>query len=762
MNYNLAQVTLYTNVPLDTKYENHPIHCSEFRNYDNDAIGMSTFSEFIDHQHYDSVKGVNVFDFNRSVYANINFIFNNLLRTSIILELENDNDINANYLAVEVDNNTYYYFIVNTEMLNAKTIKFELELDVLATYGSEFIKGMEGKAVFTERKHDNRFYRDSTSNETKFYCPDLLLNDTVLGNVEAQDMIKEPTQLVLSIYDKIKPNTALNNSFLKNLNWLYYSKHDDNTFMNMGEFQQAYGGGVLLPFTMGVMPIGFDGFEIYHEEETIVNQETGESTTIPLFVIRNNQQEMTNTLFKDTKKYSARVSPYAPFNFKAGSFGNIIKASIVEYDTHPYIQGKKLTYLQLQISSNVTNPIKFSYGDNQFAVFGLGENGFKVATNNPETITPSQGTTGYLFYNRDIQLVYQPNTTYDLEPISGDNLEIFKTNLPTTIPYIFEKNIELEPRLWCYPLYKVEVGCMSSQPIVIYPQIIYGGDGEKPYSTNASFKTIATCYGGDFAYFTYLKGEGSVYKYQNRLNQGLTTSPDYTFPYGEDALAKFNDTQGTSYATSKITQGITGGVMTIGGIALSVASGGTMSAPGIGMIGTGIGMMTGAVSESVSKYEDLKNTADTLQNMGGSFAHDMAHGYSLLPYISYSRVNAPLRKMYFEYFYNYGYMVNRNCIFNMSVNDWNNESGVDNKLFRREYFNYVKIKEDITSKIDSEFIPPVAKLKINEILNNGIKLWTFFHYDDYFGFDTATQKASTLSIRDRYLLEVYENSEYER
>lgn len=243
----------------------------------------------------------------------------------------------------------------------------------------------------------------------------------------------------------------------------------------------------------------------------------------------------------------------------------------------------------------------------------------------------------------------------------------------------------------------------------------------------------------------------------------MTTSPDYTFPYGEDALTKFNDTQGTSFATSKITQGLTGvGMIGLGavGLATGMFTGGAGAIAGVSTITTGLIQMTSSITSSIAKYNDLSKTPDTIQGMGGNFAHDIAHGFSLLPFIAYSQVNSSLRKMYYDYFYNYGYMVNRFCIFNELISDWSQVSGRDDDLFRREYFNFIKISEDIVDKINSDVIPPKAKEKISDIFKSGIKLWTFFHWSEYLGMNGSLPRNSKIS--DYYLKDYYENAEYER
>ena len=107
--------------------------------------------------------------------------------------------------------------------------------------------------------------------------------------------------------------------------------------------------------------------------------------------------------------------------------------------------------------------------------------------------------------------------------------------------------------------------------------------------------------------------------------------------------------------------------------------------------------------------------------------------------------------LFLDYFYNYGYAVNRSCFFNSELGavDYTDTNWVDTRLFTRNNFNYIKLSEDITNKIDSSVIPYIAKEKIGKIFMNGITLWTFFDKNIY---DFSTIKV--------YLLkEKYENVE---
>ena len=75
-------------------------------------------------------------------------------------------------------------------------------------------------------------------------------------------------------------------------------------------------------------------------------------------------------------------------------------------------------------------------------------------------------------------------------------------------------------------------------------------------------------------------------------------------------------------------------------------------------------------------------------------------------------------------------------------------------VFERTIFNYVKIRENITTKLVNGNLPLIVAQKMNEVLNAGIKFWTFF------GMNLSTD-AGVRNILNNYFHQTkYCNAEY--
>ena len=224
-------------------------------------------------------------------------------------------------------------------------------------------------------------------------------------------------------------------------------------------------------------------------------------------------------------------------------------------------------------------------------------------------------------------------------------------------------------------------------------------------------------------------------------NIGLSSNTNYVIPAGTNALDVFNSTQAESFYQSKTASGISAGLSIAGGvgsIALGVAGAiGTlgMSTPmsagliagGVGAIGSGIAGMTNTIKSTNAKIEDLKNTPDSFNVAGSCFTSDMGRTDNLYPYVMIFRCSNDVIERANDYFFNFGYQVSRECYFNTELKYDNDITGVlDNNLFGRTIFNYIKLSEDITNKINAD-IPLIIKQKLSSVFNNGITLWNFIN-----------------------------------
>ena len=255
----------------------------------------------------------------------------------------------------------------------------------------------------------------------------------------------------------------------------------------------------------------------------------------------------------------------------------------------------------------------------------------------------------------------------------------------------------------------------------------------------------------------------------------MSSSVNYIFPCGENALDVFNSTSAQAFYQSKTASGITagltiaGGVGSIGlGIAGAIGSMGMSTPMSAGLIATGAGAIASGTASLVNTYkstnakiEDLKNTPDSINISGSNFVTDDCIGKlgttNCLPYVVVYEVSSVTKQNADEYFYRYGYQVARDCYFNLSL-DYDNSTNhkIDTNLFGRTIFNYIQIQEDITNKINAD-IPYIVKKKLSNIFNQGITLWSFFGLK---GLWNGTNPTSQDYVENWFFKNELDNTEY--
>ena len=237
--------------------------------------------------------------------------------------------------------------------------------------------------------------------------------------------------------------------------------------------------------------------------------------------------------------------------------------------------------------------------------------------------------------------------------------------------------------------------------------------------------TIASSSAENNAFFDYVDlDENDV-----DSKRGISNAVGYTFPTGSNAEQIYIQSAKSQYETSRTINAISGGVQIVGGI-LGVALGGTMGkVAGAVSIASGVLGEGKNIAEWSSKMEDLKNTPNSYNFAGNSLPYDMAlsvTGFNqgiMLPYLIEYRCDDLTYNIGAEFLYHYGYEYNAESYF---ATDIYRDS--DN-IFERRLFNYVKIGEDITTKLVGSNLPVIVAKKMNEILNAGITFWTFFKMD---------------------------------
>lgn len=674
-----VNITLYVSCPFNNSYSDHLFRPNGFvkglSRYNN--ISMETFLNVVgDNQQY-------VFP-RYTLTDNFNFDYGNGLITSIVLEVPSDYS-SSNYMIVKYNDGTnrvLYFFITSVTELCANgnncTCKFELELDVIASYQNEIIDSLQDMPLNVERKHCQRYALDGSS----FSCKDLILAEP--------SMHCEP-----NIIDRTERLTISNQP---NTYWLYLTIAGDGnnmetTIINDIEYPV---GTIALPITRT--------FEV---------RLTGTGAT--------NIQLSPNNIkryYDNVNNVSAKVSPFSPFadwSLLGGTFS-----------------GNRSVY---STGSWVKQPNK-TIGGVEYEVWsvGSGDNFMELYRGT------GSGSSGLTFMKvTEVKSTKYTHDTKSFLAFAG------KPTLQTEKSYVYE------PKMYCSPYYKVVLKSLYAEEVEYKLQYLLLDKKNNYYVQPYS---IASVYGGDNVITTYINTLGyTIYNHFEYTTYGLTGFPNYAFPVGNDSYKRFMTTQYEQYQSSKIASGTQALFTTIlGGAQMA---GGNKGAGGA-VVG-GATTMASNITNAIALKKDLKNTPDSICSLGSSLVHDYSISNDLLPFLIFYKPSIAEQEMLLDYFYNYGYYVNRECYFNKILSaDSNYESVVDKRIFTRQLFNYVKLNDDVVSKMfKSTSTPPVVKEKIENILNNGIKLWTFFEIIAYSNSDML------YAINNYLFKNKYENVEIE-
>lgn len=737
-------LTLYRNIPFDNSYKHHSFIYNGFMyngQYLNEDAKQEDFlnirfkrlaSQGSTHYRYTRVTKTGDF----------NFDYGNGLTTSLTLELSGDETL-SNYLKVsytyEGNTEDIFYFITSITQVNSVTYRLALELDVIMTFGNELVGGLSGIPVFTRKKHCFRCNSNGWIGSTDFQHID---SDFV--NVKAN--IVESKKVFLP---KIAHASDDVNNTLRDIKWVYiaYSGEDNPTsytgINNYEHIKTIYGFRVLcLPLVPHFVVKGH-----------VTNQP---EWSIDIDVYESLRKLIGNGAYK-----GAKISPYPPFN-------------------DVYSNDALFNNISISFTRNTNDEITHM-------TFDTG-----VGNHSAYTVTASGGTgnywgKGFCMGNNLFTVIGKgdvtPNKDWSLSgfiTINEENDDIYSYGKPSVIEYTAQTpsidNTIKEYKLLFPPFRKYTLKTIYDRGLELYPQIYYSdvfstGESSKQWD----FKTITTCYPFDYTYYTFTP---TMNRFNAFNNYGLSGVNNHSMPVGENALDYFNTTQANQYYQGKTAQAVTNALTILGSSAL-LGVGAYMGNPKL-VVGGAMGIASGVKGEidvysSINaKQEDLMNTPDTFTTGGSTFAHDLAMSeydegsgdVDMFPYLLTNVCGASLEKTAMEIYYNFGYEVNRCCYFNDELTTTiysTTKVGVDEHIFTRTLFNYVRIEDDITNKIRSASVPLIVKQKLNTILNNGITLWTFFGFQSVWGdmveIDSGSG-ATTYNVNHYLFKEEKDNAEY--
>lgn len=538
-----------------------------------------------------------------------------------------------------------------------------------------------------------------------------------------------------NIFSGVKPSyitdvvkTHFKNTQLKKVEGLYWAYICyDQTIVT------AYGGDVHLPYKykgishpllMACIPVNLKG---------ILTLEDGTNHTA-WTIDTDDISDVMEDVIGNGKVHAIKLSPYPPF-------GNDNAMTITK-------SGNNYTIVSTNIS-----------------ITGVG-GGSELATwDNPKT------KLRFIVGGDKHKLLIEEEK---LEGYSVDNVQlphIANVSAPTITSNRFN-----DPKLLFAPFKKYKISAPYGEGCEFYPELIYSVG----YFTDTEIPlhTIASCYIGDYSFYTYVydisddNGEDIIGNY-NYESVGLACNVNYILPAGTNALDVFNSTQANSFYQSKVASGITSGLTMAGGIAsivigavaeMPTAGASTaMIAGGVTALAQGSASMINTIKSTSAKIEDLKNTPDSVNVSGSSFISDLGKTNYMYPYVVVYDVSDEVKNKANDFFYQYGYQVGRDCYFNTELsfdNDVSYQS--DNNLFNRTIFNYIQINEDITNKINAN-IPYIVKKKLSSVFNSGITLWTFFGFSQvYLIYPPQDYDPTyTYDIDKWFMKHKYDNTEYD-
>lgn len=663
-------ITLYRGVPFSNKYEEHSLMSTKFvYKNNNTAVGVS-----VGHNKEDLLNIVynSQYKYPRTTKTGTyNFAYGNGLVTSVVMELTGD-EINSNYMKVVPTNvsleGTYYYFITGIIQKNETTYLLNLELDVFMTYGDEFLTNIADKPVMVERKHCRRLLCNNyPSEELEETTNSIMYHQETTFNGIKNNIVQNVVPLELYVKEGFRE-----------LYWYYiiYEQIGDKCY-HENDFKY--------PYTVFVFPnkpfiFKFNGgqpMDIYHIfPEVLLNKFVG-----------------------DPKVQKIIISPYPPFkkdNNIALYFDDNLNNYVFEVTSATSVSGQS-TYEFYSGTNNTGSFFRYYWG-----------NSTSIYENCP-VLELREGFGGEFGYVQTI-------TPFNY--FSPDEISITKYR---------DAN---EFKLQIAPFKEIKMSSYYGNELYVATNNILNGKNlssfNELYPTTIVSSNPEVC-----GYYNYVDTDNNDIS----AKKGSYSAVSYNLPTSVNALELFNQTQRNQFETSKsnatlsngfklVSSTLVGGMQIASGHAVKGAS--TMIS-GIG--GSVIGEIENIRSHN-AKLADLENTPEKYSFGGTSFPFDLAMSYSnhyidseyknLFPYIITYTTTYDIKEMASEFLYHYGYEYNKESFFATTIT-----MNTDN-IFERRLFNYVKIREDITTKLVGDNLPLIVAEKMNEVLNAGIKFWTFF------------------------------------
>lgn len=705
----MAKILFMKNIPFNNQYTN-VLHYKPMKYVENGTkVNKISLYNFL--KHYDS----NIGDLSK--YIRYNFNMGNILYTTINVDISSDSSLlNCNYVHVIKENNNElpsnldyaYYFVTKITQYNRNIYTFNLELDVWTTY-DELISFKD--LLMTERKHCNRWSNDTPNGDYTLSSDYAMLPD-LIDDKHSAIFTKSVKDL-----EPVQEYSGELISFLKNKsNWKY-------TFVTLTD--ELKNKLFLYDSTNKTMK----SLTQYESKDVLENHTTKlqlKNATIDIdlnyciFIQPSNLEIRIDKEYLD-EKYQTLIADYGIIH----AIDEIVEtSSIIGIKLNNSIPSEIIESNNFLVNSALSDVVDYKKVDSSgkplviyFSASGTTEGPFIPL------IMLRKTKASEVTYNINVT-----NTT-----ISKNNYDKIKL-----------KNKDYEPKLFTSPyMYqgvKLFYGELYENPLYYY---------NAPNSSIQIKKRSLCLLNENIENYYYYNSETYYALLNGESNNSMSLNNPCDLPYDIDAYKQAMATSRNAMTTGLLTNSSSTLIKSTIGVANNIASGnvvGTIDS----IVSGGIDIATNIANYS-AKINDLKNTPNTMACNGSSMTYNASIDDLQPKYVTYEMPNTE-KEVVFDYYYNYGYMINKMCVFNTGCR-LENRSDIDvytDSILSRKLFNYVKISDkDIINKMNFNAPLPV-KEQIATILQSGCKIWTMI-------------KGNSMTddeLLDCFLSEKYENWEW--
>ena len=633
-----------------------------------------------------------------NTYTDVNFNYGNFLKTSITISYSPVFSGKVpNYLKATPEKNTecllsnfnskdpLYYFITNIINLTPTSFKLELELDVM----SSFLHKLNFYTpINLERRHCERFGYCQNENKYFTYNRDCLIDNTsiepnLLISVENLEYKYNYTDEKLSLVKTIKE-----------CKWLYLFLSNNiplTTSGGIGQYIYQYKGS----------SIGWQNYPLISSISTNVNLKINALNSV------NASLPFLTLVFPVYTSLNAS-------DISSSVLTKGIEDVLGNTELTPYILSAKLSNKCPFTDTAIINNFQTSKSSRNFYL--LNDNSKSIFTDNTTYPIVFRG-------GRDYTLGFFISLDFTNHTISKEPYLATFTSLPTIND---KKNINLEPQFFTSKYSKQGIKLYNKDLMIIEP--FYAIDSVKPYTLKMEIKELN---------YTFLNYDVTTIIYPYANNGMIQEGKSYI---NNSDWCIVNDNYQQAMANSK--NSLYTGIETQVTSSLTSSLLGMAKTPKIddnGKIVSNIGgnVMSNAISGSMgiinnlnnfnAKLKDLEQSPNSIKIQGMDILNELTYFNKGIGQYIYYGLDATQKEIVYNYYYEYGYQVNKPYSFSSKIDYGTN-------VISRKLFNYVKINDDdfINKSKDLGVLPKIIKNKITSIFTEGFKLWEYIDCDSSF------------------------------